>query len=145
LAKSEQIGELHELEIGEVNEKLRTIQRLIDGLIETFGEDFLTQFMTIPEHNTLGHELGVVVPHDSILNLLDVSIQNDTFEDNQNQVLKIKDDATVVEALSDPDVIDINNYIAGTEDEIIVTDDGDNTVTLSAPYIHGRAYYFGHI
>ena len=44
MPKSEQIGSLSKLELPELNEKFRTIQRLIDGMLETFGDEYLSQY-----------------------------------------------------------------------------------------------------
>ena len=39
----EQIGQLKELKLEDLNEKLRIIQRLINNINEVSGEDFVTQ------------------------------------------------------------------------------------------------------
>ena len=133
MSKSEQVGEIHQVELNEINEKLRTIQRLFDGIFEFFGEKYLSQFLTTAQHNVLAHTLGEVVPHDSLINLSDVAILNDTLTDNESKILKIRNDATVVEAVEDPQAVDINEYVFGTTDQITVTDSNDGTITLSTP------------
>jgi len=42
---SEQIGEISELDLVQINEKLRIIQRLFDGLFNTYGDDFLSDLI----------------------------------------------------------------------------------------------------
>jgi len=134
MSKSEQIGELSELSLVSLNEKLRTAQRLIDGILETFGDEFLSQYLDTIRHNSSDiHNLGENVPHDSFLNLTDVNIQNNTLTDNEKKILIVSDDAQVVEALPDYSAINIFSLIAGTTNRITVTDDGDGTITLSTP------------
>jgi hypothetical protein len=42
MPKSEQIGEINDIEVSQINEKLRIIQQLFDGIFGTFGEKFLS-------------------------------------------------------------------------------------------------------
>ena len=138
MSKSEKIGELSNIRIEAINEKLRIIQRLMDGMLETFGSDYLTQFMTIAEHNSLGHALGEVVPHDSILNLTDVSVLNDTLKDNENKIFTIDSAGVHAEALN------VFSLIDGSTNQITIINNNDNTITISAPEMT-RGYYFGFI
>lgn len=105
MPKSEQIGQISDLDINEINEKFRTIQRLFEGVFDTFGEEFLTNYLNNARHDlTTRHTLGGVVPHDSLLNLNDVNIQNDTFQDNEEQLLLINEEGDAIES-KDPDEV----------------------------------------
>lgn len=126
MPKTEQIRQLTNLDLNQINERFRITQRLIDGIFETFGEEYLSNYLNNARHDILDrHDLGTVVPHDSILELTDVDILNNTFRDNENKFLKISEDGTVVSAEG------MDNVLLGTANQIIITDNGDGTYTIS--------------
>jgi len=116
LSKSEQIGQLSKLELTEINEKLRTIQRLLDGVFSNFGKEYLTNYLNNQRHDvTARHTLGTVIPHDSILSLIDVDIIR--FKDNENKVLKITNDGVAVDADGVTSVVEAGNGINVNDDD----------------------------
>jgi len=128
MSKSEQIGELNNLELKEINEKFRITQRLIDGMLQTFNDEYLSQYLNLARHDlTDRHTLGSIVPHDSILNLTDVSLLNNNLLSNVNKVLKVNSTGTVVSA----DVVSALCSILGTDGQINVVDNGNETFTIS--------------
>lgn len=91
MSKSEQIGELVDIDLNSINEKFRTIQRLIDGMLETFGDEYLSEYLKSVAHdNTNVHTLGDIVPHDNLINLNDIIIS--TLKGNSGKVLAVNDD-----------------------------------------------------
>lgn len=121
MSKSENIGQLSKLDLNEINEKLRTVQRLLDGVFSNFGKEYLTNYLNNSRHDlTTRHTLGDVVPHDSILNLVDVNVVR--FKDNENKVLKITNDGVEVG-------VDTITAIVRAGNGIAVTDENSNNIS----------------
>jgi hypothetical protein len=127
LSKSEQIGEINNIDLNNINEKFRIVQRLFDGILETFGSEFLN-YLNNTKHDIAGrHVLGTAVPHDSVVNLTDVDL---VFTDNAEKVLKIKKDETGIEAetLSIPDLI--TGSISKLASVTVNLQNGDSKTTI---------------
>lgn len=116
MSKSEQIGQISKLELSDINEKLRTIQRLLDGIFSNFGKEYLTNYLNNQRHDLNDrHTLGDIVPHDSILNLTDVNIVR--FKDNENKVLKITNDGIGIDVDKATAVVEAGNGINVNDDD----------------------------